>query len=458
VAAVFAVARRLWGAAEAVAAAAVLSFAFLPVAYSRYAVTDVGVLLPVAVGLYGIVRLAEDGRRSSYLLAGAGLGFAVGFKYTAGLLVVPLLVAALPRARRDAGARRSLLLALAVAGLAFALTTPYFFADLERALYQLKVQREAAETPKLGQGSDNPFAFYLGSLTWALGWGPALAAGLGLAVEARRRRSRALLLALLPVLLTLYLSLDAERFFARWLLPAYPALALLAGVGIARLATALSRGRRTLGAAVLGGLLVLALAQPLVTGVRTGRVLTRDDTRQQMRDFLAATLRPGARIVVDPAIPRGFLGAEFAAGFGPPPKTEANGAGTPTRYIRALSPRRIERYRRAGYCVVATMSDVQERARLNRVEPARAYYRALPREGELIFSASPYRRGAGSRALRLRPLHPPVLPRRLRAPGPAGGRLPPLGLPAGLRPGPARPRGGVTVRPDTVRRPGAGPP
>ena len=37
-------ARRLWGAREGLVAAAVLSFAFLPVAYSRVAVTDVGAL------------------------------------------------------------------------------------------------------------------------------------------------------------------------------------------------------------------------------------------------------------------------------------------------------------------------------------------------------------------------------------------------------------------------------
>jgi hypothetical protein len=55
--AVFWVARRLWGQLEAVAASAVLAFAFLPVAYSRVAVTDVGALLPVAFCLYASVRI-----------------------------------------------------------------------------------------------------------------------------------------------------------------------------------------------------------------------------------------------------------------------------------------------------------------------------------------------------------------------------------------------------------------
>ena len=55
--AVFWVGRRLWGTCESGwSAAAVLSFAFLPVAYSRIAVTDVGTLLPVAFALYAAIR------------------------------------------------------------------------------------------------------------------------------------------------------------------------------------------------------------------------------------------------------------------------------------------------------------------------------------------------------------------------------------------------------------------
>src|SRR5918911_1387594 len=83
-----AVARRLWGVAEAVAAAAILAFAFLPVAYSRYAVTDAGVLLPAALAVYGAVRIRDDGRLRSYLVDGAGTGLAIGFKYTAGLVLL----------------------------------------------------------------------------------------------------------------------------------------------------------------------------------------------------------------------------------------------------------------------------------------------------------------------------------------------------------------------------------
>src|SRR5260221_1596687 len=53
VVAVFWAGRRLWATGVGLAAAAILSFAFLPVTYSRIAVTDVGTLAPVALALVG---------------------------------------------------------------------------------------------------------------------------------------------------------------------------------------------------------------------------------------------------------------------------------------------------------------------------------------------------------------------------------------------------------------------
>jgi hypothetical protein len=61
-AATYFAARRLWGVREGLVAAAVVSFAFLPVAYSRVAVTDVGALAGMALALLWAVRASEEGR------------------------------------------------------------------------------------------------------------------------------------------------------------------------------------------------------------------------------------------------------------------------------------------------------------------------------------------------------------------------------------------------------------
>jgi hypothetical protein len=136
------------------------------------------------------------------------------------------------------------------------------------------------------------------------------------------------------------------------------------------------------------------LAQPVIADVRTGTVLDREDTRELTRDFMAGRLPAGTRVVVEPAVPIGFFGGRYTEGFGPPPKTPRNQAGSPTRFIRSLSARRVDRYRRAGYCVVVVMSLVRDRALAGGRPAVAAYYRRLARESRVLFHVSPYRPGA----------------------------------------------------------------
>lgn len=384
VVALFAVGRRLWATTEGLVAAAILSFAFLPVAYSRFALNDVGVLLPMSIAIYGIVRAREDGRWRYFILSGAAIGVAVGFKYTAGVIVAPLLVAAALRARREPKALAGAGLSLLVAALAFFVTTPYFVLELGDALRELGSQGDQTDRPKPGQRAEHPLVFYAGSLTWGLGVGAAIAAVGGLVWELRRDPVRALLLALVPVLLVLYLA-GAERFFARWWMPAYPMLALLAGIAIARLSRRVS-SRPALRAGALALLVLAVLAQPLAADVRTARLFAREDTRQIARDFLVSRFPPWTRMVIEPSVPPSYHRGRFRRGFR---------LAISERYTRALRPSLIDRYRRAGYCTVVTMSTIRGRAEIDRDPQALAYYRRLERESRLLFEALPYREGAG---------------------------------------------------------------
>ena len=408
VAAVYAVGRRLWGVAEGVVAAAVLAFAVLPVAYSRYAVTDVGILFPVAIAVYGLVKIHENGTRRHYVIAGVGFGLTVAFKYTAGLILAPLLLAIVLRARRDERLLRGIAggtaIVVGTGALVFFLTNPYFVLDLDEALDQLRAQRDAAAGPKVGQAQENPFGFYLSSLGWGLGWGALIAAAVGIVWQFRRDRLRALLLALFPVLLFLYLGSDAERYFARWLLPAYPIFALLAGVAVAGVARWVSSRPAARTAAVIV-LTAGVMAQPLIANLHTGEVLERADTRELTRNYMFEHLEPGTRIVVDAVairpqydVPNLGLPSEpnqpsFVAGFSAPPKDEDPDTQDPVRTARFLDdlvPARLDRYRADGYCVVITMSWLRERAEIAGLDQAVAYYDRIERESKVIFRADPY--------------------------------------------------------------------
>ena len=113
---------------------------------------------------------------------------------------------------------------------AFVVTNPFFVLRLGDTVDQLRAQAVTAHRPKLGQRNEYAAPLYLRSLTWGLGWGVPLAAAAGALSELRRSRSRAIVLLVFPLLLFAFLSM-AERFFARSLMPAFPVLALLAGVG-----------------------------------------------------------------------------------------------------------------------------------------------------------------------------------------------------------------------------------
>ena len=132
---------------------------------------------------------------------------------------------------RSAASRSAALLAAVV----FVVLNPYLFDSLDAWWSDLRDQAEvAADQPKPGQESGG-VSYYLDSLTWGLGWAAALAALVGAVLELRRDLVRGLMLIAVPLALFVYLSAQS-RYFGRWLLPAYPALAMLAAAAIGQAA------------------------------------------------------------------------------------------------------------------------------------------------------------------------------------------------------------------------------
>ncbi len=406
VAAVYYAGRQLWNRRTGLVAAAILCFAFLPVAFSRIAVTDVGTLAPVALTLLFAIRMHETGGLKWCAAAGVAAGLAVGFKYTAGLvLIAPALALLLPlAAARNGPALRATLVGGLVLGagalLAFLVTNPYFFIDLKTALHQLRGQAElAGNQDKFGQERDTGVLYYLDSLTWGLGWAAAAAAAAGAVLLARRDRVWLALLLAFPLALFVYLSLQS-RFFGRWLLPIYPALALLAGYAVVR-AIEVVRARAPRlewpAVAVAG---VLLLWQPLAADARSMAVLGQRDTREIARDWLVANERRELRIIIEPAVPERYYWpvrnnrpqklarAQFVDEF------IRDIRETHVEYGRTLRPGVLERYRRQGYCMVMTMDLIRGRAEAAGNRSALAYYARLEQESDVVFAVSPFRADA----------------------------------------------------------------
>jgi hypothetical protein len=455
---------RLFGRAAALLAAAVEAVAFLPVFYSHLALNDVPTLAPLTLSLVGSVGVLRKGRRRDWLLAGVGLGLGCATKYTAGIALLPLLAAAGARYLAPAAVRpavRPVATGLALAGAAalasFLLADPYslldFHAFSQGIAHQSSLSGESGG--KLGAPHGGGISYYLWSLSWGLGWAPAVAALGGALVVWRRERSLGWMLVPAP-LLYLVLMGSESRFFGRWLLPIFPILCLLAAFFALQFASSLAgwthrlirregpgspafgRLRHPLGKrrtpaepfasvvppspapclrAVLIAVVSIALcAQGVVYSVHSDLVLSRADTRALTRAWMVAHVPVGTPIVVEPVVPD-----EWVSDVGRPIATTPDGdrwakyqslnsvideAGelrpgehhevSLENYERTLAPVLIPWYERHGFCWVVTGSTEAGRAFADpsEVPHAVAYYRALARAGEVVFSVSPLRRGA----------------------------------------------------------------
>ncbi len=455
---------RLFGRAAGLLAAAIEAVAFLPAFYSHLALNDVPALAPLTLSLLGSAGVLRRGRVRDHALAGIGLGLACATKYTAGIVLLPYLVAAGGRlldGRRERLARElagvAAMAACAIA--AFLVANPYSLLDYGSFHGELVHQSTLSAEPqgKLGAPKDGGLLYYLWSLTWGFGWVPALAA-LGGAIAIWRRERRVALM-LVPAALAYLLFMGTEgRYFGRWLMPALPLLSLLAAYGATRLVGLLVRARgagagrekerpprRRLPSAVpllAASLVVLALlAQGLYYSVHSDLVLSRADTRTQTREWMVANIPRGTKVVVEPVSPN-----QWAA---EPPGAPAGCAGTRYRwckwpslytfidangavdvahrhevsienYVRTLSPALIGLYERRGYCWIVTGSTEEGRALADprEVPLALAYYRALAAQGQVVRRFSPYASGQGPVAFNF-DWSFDYYPRAYRRPGPA---------------------------------------
>jgi hypothetical protein len=406
----YATGARLFGRAVGLLAAAIEAVAFLPVFYAHLALNDVPTLAPLTLSLLGTAGVLRKGRARDHLLAGIGLGLACATKYTAGIVLVPYVAAVAARyLDAEPGAGRRALGGIALAGLlalvAFLIANPYAVLDYRsfhgELIHQSTLSAEAQG--KLGAPKEGGLLYYLWSLTWGLGWVPALAA-LGGALSVWRSNPRlGWLLVPAPLLFLAFMGLEG-RYFGRWLLPIFPIVCLLAAFFALQLTSAVARRARRLRIAAVAVAVVALCGQGLSYSVHSGLVLARADTRSLTRAWMFAHIPAGTAIVVEPVAPDAWgerwnkypslLSRISAAGALEPEPGGTSLVGIED-YERTLAPALIGYYQKHGYCWVVSGSTESGRAFADpaAVPLAIAYYRALARAGEVVYRASPYARG-----------------------------------------------------------------
>jgi 4-amino-4-deoxy-L-arabinose transferase-like glycosyltransferase len=257
-------------------AAALVGVETTEVAYSRMAVTDV----PLTLGIGASLAFLVGGQLE---LGGLVAGLATSIKYPGVFLLVPIAVAGYREPRR-------LVVAFALAAVAFCATSPFFVAHLGSAVSDAWRVQRLAHHGWLGFEHDHiaPIAFIV--RLWH-GMGPVLIVCVAGLVVALTRRTRADLI-LASFVLVYFLDLcTIGAHFDRYLLPLLPPLGALAG-----------RMR------ALAPVTLLLLVVPLAWDVRDAGKLTKTDTRVVATRWVESHLPHGARIAVDPSLTpfRGF--------------------------------------------------------------------------------------------------------------------------------------------------------
>ena len=316
----FLLARLLYGTAVGLLAAALLATTVLHIQLSHFFAVDTFLALATTLALYAAYRAWLFGGTGNFALLGLALGLGLATKLSAALLapIVGLLVLVpapgtpISFGRRAGGA----VLAALVALLAYRVGDPYSFTptallgfgpneqrfgDLNR---WVQISSGRVDVPYMIQwvGTPNPWFALRGLVQWGFGLplGLAALAGLGYAgLEMRRWRARGIHLLVVAWCLInlLYFGFQFAKFL-RYLLPVYPALAIVAAYGLMRAAAGLSRRLPRLGAvgtalpvAVLGATALYALA--------FSSIYTRPNTRVAASEWIYENVQPGSRIAVE---------------------------------------------------------------------------------------------------------------------------------------------------------------
>ncbi|MCP4572861.1 MAG: phospholipid carrier-dependent glycosyltransferase [bacterium] len=266
--------------------------------HGRAIFTDTVMTALVMWSVVAAVRWHGSGARRHLILAAVLAGLAAGAKYPGALALVPLAMLALLRE----GPRRAALtipVAAALAGLVFLITTPFALLDTAAFLRDFGFEREHMTAGHLGRTGGPVLVSLLALLGRNLGWLllPAGLLGAMAALASFKHPDRDVTgLALTAVALPFLAMFGSFTMFAdRYAVVLVPPLALLGCALGARLLERVPASARN---AATGLAVLAALAWPTFTGLQIAASggLT---TRQQAGDWLAAEVGPDHFILTE---------------------------------------------------------------------------------------------------------------------------------------------------------------
>jgi hypothetical protein len=306
---VFLIGRRAYDEPVALVATWLAVLSPLALEHAQMMRTDSAGLFFGLLALWLSLRVLDQPTLRAHVLAGLGLGAAIGTRYLLVSLVPVLLVAdviVLRRSRAPGEERRRLLrhalIALGCVALGFFCTTPYFFFDFATVWKNFQHETRTEHLGADGLGFAANLRWYLTSALPASMPLAALLLALLATVQALWRRNAAALLVALSIVAFVLAISTGTLHWQRWLIQVLPLLAVLAAGGLAWIASVLAQRLQRTRAAAMALLIVLTVLLsfgPARAYLRFSLDQAKPSTRVAAREWMIANLEPGSRIAAD---------------------------------------------------------------------------------------------------------------------------------------------------------------
>ena len=292
---VYQAARSIYDERTGILAALFLAVSPLHHRFSQMARTDIPATFLVMLAFFFALQLSRRPGLRFYALAGLFVGLATATKYTAGLAIIPLLLAHFVAKTRATILDHKLTVALGFVLIGFLLGAPFVLLDWRTALRDIAIENRPSH---LGAdrlpGLRNHLWYLTGPLNWGLTMPIEALAGLGVGLALVRRRRSELLLLSFP--LCYFVAIGSARLrWDRWIIPVLPFMTIFAAHGVVTLVGTVHFRRN----------LLLSLAAVLLAIMPTAQILrydyrqSQDDTRTLARRWVESNISLGARIAQD---------------------------------------------------------------------------------------------------------------------------------------------------------------
>lgn len=295
-------AKRLFGMAAGLVAAALLAINPLHIAWSAVVRTDIHASVFMLACLIFAVRAAEHGRARDYLLAGLFAGFATATKWPAASILTAVLGAgccgvlqysrsALAQARR-----------VVTAGIAFLagifIASPFIFLDWQTVLANVNGELKSGHLAHTGHGFAGNLWWYLSDpIGHSMGIVALILAAAGAILAGRHKVAR---WTLLPAAIAFLALISGQKMiWSRWVLPLLPMLCAFAGAAIAALSVRIAAPLARRGRALAFASISLVAAAPAVASTIQQINERANDTRAAAARWAVANIPAGSTVVLE---------------------------------------------------------------------------------------------------------------------------------------------------------------